>query len=206
MNKPISGKISEACKVSGFTQEKLGALLNVSPQAVSKWENDESLPDLALVPALCAALHLSADELLDVPPQPAVKGKALVRADAVRITTPTGVTLTIEGEQAVRTVQTADVSLVLDLLTDDTAMRILSALKVGAAVTEEALTETSGLAADSVQGALFRLLRREFIQCTPDGYVLGANAYLAFAVLAAAWLASPAGQAEVSSITTSYST
>ena len=161
MNKPISVKIYEARKASGFTQEKLGAMLKVSPQAVSKWENGESLPDLALVPALCAALHLSADALLGVPPQPAAKGKALVRADAVRIATPAGVTLTIEGAQAVRAVQGADMSSMLELLADDAAMRIVRAMGVGAAASEEALAQASGLAADAVLDALFRLLRLE---------------------------------------------
>lgn len=198
-------KIAGLRRAAGLTQEKLGALLGVSPQAVSKWENDECLPDLALLPDLCRALHVSADELLDVLPQPVAKGKALVKAGVVRIAAPAGVTLNIEGAQAVQAVQAAEVSPLRDLLADDAALRIFRALGFHAA-DEAALAESCCLAPDALREALFHLLRREIIQCTPDGYALGANAYLLFAALSAAWLASPAGRAEVSSITTSYST
>lgn len=47
-----------------MTQEQLASLLNISPQAVSKWENGQSLPDLSIVAALCRSLGVSADELL----------------------------------------------------------------------------------------------------------------------------------------------
>lgn len=198
-------KIAGLRRAAGLTQEKLGALLGVSPQAVSKWENDECLPDLALLPDLCRALHVSADALLDVPPQPAAKGKALVKADSVRIAAPAGVTLNIEGVQAVQAVQSAEGSPLLELLADDAALRIFRALGFHAA-DEAALAESCCLAPEAMREALFHLLRLEIIQCTPDGYALGANAYLLFAALSAAWLASPAGRADVSSITTSYST
>ena len=48
---------------SALTQEKLAEALGVTPQAVSKWERGESLPDIALLPALSAALGLTLDEL-----------------------------------------------------------------------------------------------------------------------------------------------
>lgn len=151
-------------------------------------------------------MHVSADELLDVPSQPVAKGKALVKAEAVRIAAPTGVTLNIEGAQAVQAVQAAEVSPLLDLLADGAALRIFRALGFHAAADEATLAESCCLAPDALREALFHLLRLEIIQCTPDGYALGANAYLLFAALSAAWLVSPAGRAEVSSITTSYST
>ena len=46
----------------------------------------------------------------------------------------------------------------------------------------------------------------ELCQCDPNGYVLGPNAYLAYALLSAAWLASPEGRADVGEITVSYTT
>lgn len=46
------------------TQERLAKELNVSPQAVSKWENDINYPDISLLPDLARFLGVSIDELL----------------------------------------------------------------------------------------------------------------------------------------------
>jgi len=46
------------------TQERLAKELNVSPQAVSKWENDINYPDISLLPDLARFLGVSVDELL----------------------------------------------------------------------------------------------------------------------------------------------
>jgi transcriptional regulator with XRE-family HTH domain len=51
-------------KRNGLTGEKLSELLNISPQAVSKWENGKSLPETALLPALAKILKCTIDELL----------------------------------------------------------------------------------------------------------------------------------------------
>lgn len=47
----------------GYTQEALGEKLNMSPQAVSKWERGECMPDAALLPQLAETLGLSLDRL-----------------------------------------------------------------------------------------------------------------------------------------------
>ena len=46
------------------TQERLAKELNVSPQAVSKWENDINYPDISLLPDLARFLGVFVDELL----------------------------------------------------------------------------------------------------------------------------------------------
>ena len=46
------------------TQERLAKELNVSPQAVNKWENDINYPDISLLPDLARFLGVSVDELL----------------------------------------------------------------------------------------------------------------------------------------------
>jgi len=51
----------------GMTQEQLAKRMGVTPQAVSKWENDLNYPDVATLPALAALLGTSVDALLTVP-------------------------------------------------------------------------------------------------------------------------------------------
>lgn len=47
-----------------LTQEELAEKLNVTPQAVSRWENEVSLPDITLIPRISTVLGLSCDTLL----------------------------------------------------------------------------------------------------------------------------------------------
>ena len=51
-------------KREGLTQSQLGEYLSVSPQAVSKWENDFAEPDLRTLKQLAAVYHITVDELL----------------------------------------------------------------------------------------------------------------------------------------------
>ena len=48
----------------GRTQEDLAEALGISPQAVSKWETDQTCPDISLLPSLAKILGVSVDELL----------------------------------------------------------------------------------------------------------------------------------------------
>ena len=48
-----------------MTQEKLAETLHVTAQAVSKWENGTSYPDVSLLPELSAALGVTMDELFE---------------------------------------------------------------------------------------------------------------------------------------------
>lgn len=61
----IGKKIILLRKEHGYTQEKLAELIQVSPQAVSKWENGRALPDTTLLPVLAKTLHTSIDNLLN---------------------------------------------------------------------------------------------------------------------------------------------
>ena len=62
--KTLGKKISEYRKLSGMTQEELAVKLNVTSQAVSKWENDLSIPDLPILVELSELFHVSLDELV----------------------------------------------------------------------------------------------------------------------------------------------
>ena len=64
MNETIGNRIAKFRKANGMTQEELASMLGVSSQAVSKWENDASCPDVSLLPQLCKVLVISTDELL----------------------------------------------------------------------------------------------------------------------------------------------
>lgn len=56
--------ISKRRKELGLTQNQLAQLLNISFQAVSKWENSTAYPDIEMLPKLAAALHTTVDALL----------------------------------------------------------------------------------------------------------------------------------------------
>lgn len=60
----IGNRISKFRKAKGLTQEELANHLGVSSQAVSKWENDASCPDISMLPQLCKVLGVTTDELL----------------------------------------------------------------------------------------------------------------------------------------------
>lgn len=64
MNETIGNRISKHRREKGMTQEELAEKLGVSSQAVSKWENDQSCPDISLLPTLCRIFGISTDELL----------------------------------------------------------------------------------------------------------------------------------------------
>ena len=51
-------------KANGLTQRQLAERLNVSDKAVSRWERDESAPDLSLIPVIADIFGVTADELL----------------------------------------------------------------------------------------------------------------------------------------------
>ena len=60
----LGKRISENRKTKNIKQDELAEMLLVSPQAVSKWENDISCPDISLLPKLSEILGISVDELL----------------------------------------------------------------------------------------------------------------------------------------------
>ena len=61
----IGEKIYKLRRQKGFSQEAVANAVHVSRQAVSKWERNESLPDLDNVRMLCLVLGVSADQLLN---------------------------------------------------------------------------------------------------------------------------------------------
>lgn len=64
MNDTLGSRITQKRKTLGYTQEELAEKVGVSAQAVSKWENDISCPDISLLPNLAKVLGITTDELL----------------------------------------------------------------------------------------------------------------------------------------------
>lgn len=63
-NTTLGKKIAELRRGKGMKQDELAEALGVSPQAVSKWENDVSCPDITLLPEIGKLFDVSIDELL----------------------------------------------------------------------------------------------------------------------------------------------
>src|SRR5512139_216366 len=57
--------ISRLRKERNWTQMQLADRLNVTHQAVSRWENGDSLPDIAILVNLAQVFEVSVDELLN---------------------------------------------------------------------------------------------------------------------------------------------
>lgn len=59
----LGKRIAAFRKLQGITQEELAARLNITAQAVSKWENELSLPDISILPYLAGELNTTMDKL-----------------------------------------------------------------------------------------------------------------------------------------------
>ena len=64
MQETFGQRFARIRKQRGLTQEELGEKFGLSGQAVSKWENDASMPDVSLLVDLSETLNVSLDELL----------------------------------------------------------------------------------------------------------------------------------------------
>lgn len=62
--KTIGSFIAVLRKANGMTQKELAEKLNVSDKTVSRWERDESAPDLTLIPVIAEIFNVTSDELL----------------------------------------------------------------------------------------------------------------------------------------------
>lgn len=72
MENTLGKRIAAQRKRLGLTQEQLSEKLGITAQAVSKWENDLSCPDISVLPLLADIFGVSTDELLGRNITPAV--------------------------------------------------------------------------------------------------------------------------------------
>lgn len=61
----LGSSLFQARKKSGLSQEEVAGKLGVSRQTISKWELDETLPDIRQSKKLSNLYHLTLDELID---------------------------------------------------------------------------------------------------------------------------------------------
>ena len=64
-NLKIGQYIQNLRKTKGMSQRQLADQLNISFQAVSKWENGESVPDTGILLELCEVLETTVEKLLN---------------------------------------------------------------------------------------------------------------------------------------------
>ncbi len=62
--KKVGIKIASLRKSFGYSQERLAEMLNISPQAISKWENDRALPETSILPALAQIFGCTIDDII----------------------------------------------------------------------------------------------------------------------------------------------
>lgn len=78
----LGERILEYRRAAKLTQKELGDMLNVSAQAVSKWENGQAEPDMSTAIKMCEIFKISTNELLGVEP-PAQETAATAAVNAV---------------------------------------------------------------------------------------------------------------------------
>ena len=78
MQQTIGKRIMEHRKRLGMTQDQLAERLGVTAQAVSKWENDQSCPDINTLPRLAEIFETTTDALLGRAPEGTVHEAEIV--------------------------------------------------------------------------------------------------------------------------------
>lgn len=66
MEETLGKRIAAHRRRLGLTQDRLAELLGVTAQAVSKWENDQSCPDITMLPKLAEIFSCTTDQLLGI--------------------------------------------------------------------------------------------------------------------------------------------
>lgn len=76
----LGEKLQTLRRSRGLSQEQLAEILEVSRQAVSKWENGDSAPDLDRLRAICTYFGVTTDYLIWDEPEDAPRGAEEARS------------------------------------------------------------------------------------------------------------------------------
>ena len=82
MEETLGKRIVRHRKAMGMTQDQLAERLSVTAQAVSKWENDQSCPDITTLPKLAEIFGTSTDALLGITKEAPVREATVVHEPA----------------------------------------------------------------------------------------------------------------------------
>lgn len=93
MQQSLGKRIQFHRKSLGLTQDQLAEQLGVTAQAVSKWENDLSCPDISTLPQLARIFGISVDALLGAEPAP----ETVHEAEVVEEQEPNGFHIQTDG-------------------------------------------------------------------------------------------------------------
>lgn len=63
--KKMGEQIARLRKGNKYTQEQLAGKLKISPQAISKWENGNAVPEVSMLYEISKLFNCSIDRLLD---------------------------------------------------------------------------------------------------------------------------------------------
>ena len=66
MSQSIGKNIRKLRKERNLTQEELAELLNITSQAISKWENETGMPDISQIIPLASVFGVSTDLLFGI--------------------------------------------------------------------------------------------------------------------------------------------
>ena len=84
MAETFGQRLSRLRREKGLTQEDIAKRIIISPQAVSKWENDISSPDILVLSSLADILGVSVDQLLGREDIPEEEAKAEAKEEPVK--------------------------------------------------------------------------------------------------------------------------
>lgn len=82
MEETLGKRIAANRKRLCMTQDALAEQLGVTAQAVSKWENDQSCPDITMLPKLAQLFDITTDELLGLERKPPVQVETVTEPEA----------------------------------------------------------------------------------------------------------------------------
>ena len=84
MEQTLGKRIVQHRKRLGMTQDALAEKLGVTAQAVSKWENDQSCPDITMLPKLAEIFATTTDALLGITEDIPAKEAAVIENDPTK--------------------------------------------------------------------------------------------------------------------------